>query len=108
MIRIFEGRVRPEVQTIGSDDALGWLNYTSRIARVSFDKEVGKHLTCTSPGSFRIDGERLVSGQIQATQFATLCNLAPGEYEYQVTLSSGAGTTGAPERTLGGRIVVTQ
>ena len=108
LIRIFEGRVRPTVQTLDSSDALGWLNYTSRIARVSFAKEVAKKLTCASPGSFRIDGERLISGDIQATQFATLCNLAPGEYEYRVTLRSGIGTTQGREKTIGGKIVVTQ
>ena len=108
LIRIFEGRVRPGVQTIDSKDALGWLNYTSKIARISFDKEVAKHLTCTSPGSFRLDGERLVSGDIQATQFATLCNLAPGEYAYRVTLFSGIGTTAGGEKHLDGKIVVTE
>jgi hypothetical protein len=106
LVRIFEGRVRPDVQRIQSDDALGWLNYTSRIARVSFDAEVAKKLTCTSPGSFHVDGDRLVSGDIQATQFVTLCNLAPGEYEYQVTLRSGIGTTQSAEKVIVGRIVV--
>jgi len=106
LIRIFEGRVRPAVQTIGATDALGWLNYTSRIARVSFAKDVAKNLTCTSPGSFRIDGERLISGDIQATQFATLCNLAPGEYDYQVTLRSGIGVGQGGEKTIDGKIVV--
>lgn len=108
LIRIFEGRVRPQVQNIGSEDALGWLNYTSKIARISFAKDVGKKLTCTSPGSFRIDGERLVSGDIQATQFATLCNLAPGEYDYRVTLRSGIGTNQGGAKTIDGKIVVTQ
>jgi len=106
LIRIFEGRVRPAVQVIRGDDALGWLNYTAKIARISFDKEVAKHLTCTSPGSFHLDGERLVSGDIQATQFATLCNLAPGEYEYRVTLRSGIGSGGGGEKVLDGKILV--
>ena len=108
LIRIFENRVRPDPQTIHSDDAIGWLNYTSKIARISFDQEVAKKLTCTSPGSFRLDGARLVSGDIQATQFATLCNLAPGEYDYRVTLRSGIGTTGGAEKNIAGRIVVTE
>ena len=107
-VRIFEGRVRPGTLVMHSDDAIGWLNYTARIAQVSFDREVAKHLTCHSQGSFHLDGERLVSGDIQATQFATLCNLAPGEYEYRVTLRSGAGTTRGGEKVLEGRIRVEQ
>lgn len=105
-VRIFEGRVRPERLVIRSDDAIGWLNYTSRIAQISFDKEVARHLTCTSQGSFRLDGERLVSGDIQSTQFATLCNLAPGEYEYRATLRSGIGSGQGGEKQLDGRILV--
>ena len=108
LIRIFENRVRPDPQQIHSADAIGWLNYTSKIARISFDQEVAKKLTCTSPGSFRLDGARLVSGDIQATQFATLCNLAPGEYDYVVTLRSGIGTTSGGEREIAGRIVVSE
>lgn len=108
LIRIFEGRVRPEVQTIDTDDALGWLNYTSRIARVSFDAEVAKHMTCTSPSGFHLDGPRLVSRDIQSTQFATLCSLAPGEYAYVVTLHSGIGTERGPDREIAGKIVVSE
>lgn len=106
LIRIFEGRVRPSVQRIHSDDAIGWLNYTARIAQVSFDQEVAKKLTCTAPGGFRLDGARLVSRDIQATQFATLCNLAPGEYDYEVILRSGIGAGSGNPKKLSGKIVV--
>jgi hypothetical protein len=105
-VKIFEGRVRPGTLVMRSDDAIGWLNYTAKIATISFDKEVAKHLTCTTRGSFHLDGERLVSGDIQSTQFATLCNLAPGEYDYRVTLRSGLGTIQGGEKYLEGKILV--
>lgn len=108
--RILETRVKPEVIEIHSDDAISWLNYSSQRARVSFDAEVAKSLTCTSKGSFHLDGARLTSKDIQATQFASLCNLAPGEYEYRVDLSPGVGGSGgaSPSKSFTGRIVVTQ
>jgi hypothetical protein len=105
-VKIFEGRVRPGTLVMRSDDAIGWLNYTARIAQISFDKEVARHLTCHSQGSFHIDGDRLVSGDIQSTQFATLCNLAPGEYEYRVTLRSGIGSSQGGEKQLAGKLLV--
>jgi hypothetical protein len=105
-IKIFEARVRPATQVIRSDDAIGWLNYTAKIALISFDKEVARHLTCTSRGSFHLDGERLVSGDIQSTQFATLCSLAPGEYDYRVTLRSGIGSSLGGEKYVDGKILV--
>ena len=49
-----------------------------------------------------------MTGDIQATQFATLCNLAPGEYDYRVTLRSGIGTTQGGTKTIDGKIVVTE
>jgi plastocyanin len=106
-VRIHQLSVRPEELRIDSGEAFGWLNYTNAIARVSFDKDVAKHLLCKTRGSFHFVGDRLESGDIQAQQFATLCTLAPGEYTYRVELREGAGGDGVvPTRSFEGRIVV--
>jgi hypothetical protein len=106
-VTILQNRIRPEVQTVPAGHAFGWLNYSDEIARVSFDKDVAKHLTCKSQGSFRLTGDRLESGDIQAQQFATLCNLAPGEYTYRVDLRPGVGTgSGDVGQSRTGRLVV--
>lgn len=108
-VTILPLKVRPEVQRIRSSDAVGWLNYTNRIARVYFAKDVAKRMTCTSKGTFRINGDRLESENIQAQQFASLCSLAPGDYPYTVELRTGVGAGGGGEggvtTTLEGRIV---
>ena len=83
MARITETRVHPKVIEIHSADTIGWLNYSSKRARISFDAEVAKNLICRSKGTFHLDGPRLVSNDIQATQFASLCSLAPGAYFQQ-------------------------
>ncbi len=109
MTRILETRVHPKTIEIHSTDAVGWLNYSSKRARISFDAEVAKSMTCRSIGTFRVDGPRLTSTDIQATQFASLCSLAPGEYEYRVELKSGIGSGGAtPGRSFTGKIVVSE
>ena len=102
-----ETRVHPRTVELQSTDALSWLNYSSKRARISFDSDVAKKMTCKATGSFRIDGDRLTTGDIQATQFASVCSLAPGEYEYRVDLRHGAGSSGGgTEKSLRGRIVV--
>jgi hypothetical protein len=106
--RILETRVHPKRIEIHSTDAIGWLNYSSKRARISFDAEVVKGMTCRSVGSFHLDGTRLTSSDIQATQFASLCSLAPGEYEYRVELKSGIGGSGSPGKSFAGKIVVSK
>ncbi len=107
-VRISSGRIRPEHMKLGADDALAWANYSSRIARVVFDAEVAKRMKCRSATSFTLAGDRLVSRDIQASQFASLCQLAPGEYSYKTELYSGSGSSGfaGVDRTLQGRITV--
>ncbi len=69
-VRIGDASVRPEVQRIHADDAFGWLNYSRRIARVSFDASVADHLVCKAPSRFRLVGDRLESPDIQFHPFA--------------------------------------
>lgn len=106
-VTILSLKVRPEVQPLKAGEAVGWINYTDKIARVYFDKDVAKKMTCTSKGSFRVNGDRLESTDIQAQQFASLCSLAPGEYSYNVELraglGSGGGSVGSP---ISGKLVV--
>ncbi len=110
MARILETRVHPKAIEIHSADAIGWLNYSSKRARISFDAEVAKNLICRSKGTFHVDGPRLISHDIQATQFASLCSLKPGEYEYRVELRSGLGGSGGAGlgKSFTGKIVVSE
>jgi len=107
LVRIGENRVHPKVQNIGSDDAIGWINYSNKIARVSFAAEVADKMVCKSPSGFRLTGPRLESPDIQAFQFATVCSLAKGEYAYKIELRSGfGGVAGGVPETIEGKIVV--
>lgn len=106
-VTILQARLKPETQILEPGDAVGWLNYSNQIARVSFDKDVAKRMVCKKEGSFRLNGDRLESGNIQAQQFATLCVLSKGEYAYRVELFSGVGASGNVVPTVReGKLVV--
>jgi len=107
-VRIRANRLQPEVVHIATGDPLGWINSTSQIARVAFDRSTARHMICDRNRGFRLTGDKLESPQIQALQFASMCTLTPGEYRYRVELTAGvgAGGSGGALRQLEGRIVV--
>ena len=75
----------PRTAKFKEDDAIAWLNYLSQQAEVSFDSAVAEKLTCDAPGLFSINSGRL-RASVDELGFASLCHLAPGEYEYAVSL----------------------
>jgi hypothetical protein len=93
-VRVTDAGLRPPAGKLLATQAIGFLNSSSSVVRVSFDRSVAKLIKCKSASSFQVEGERLTSARIQGSQFASLCSLAPGEYAYRVELSSGAGTGG--------------
>ncbi len=109
LVRIGATALYPETLVIAPEDAFGWLNYGDQIATVSFPASVGEKLLCKEKTNFRLTGDRIESGDIQARGFVSLCALAPGEYTYRVTMHSGIGAStgsGGSGRTLEGKIVV--
>ena len=108
--KILETRVHPKTIDMHPTEAISWLNYSNKRARISFDAEVAKKMTCRSGGTFHLEGPRLVTNDIQATQFASLCSLAPGEYEYRVELRAGIGASGGAGlgKSFTGKIVVSE
>ena len=106
-VRITPLRLSPSAVTLTTDQALAWVNYASKVARVSFDKDVATKMKCRSRGTFRITGDRLESNDIQGRQFASLCSLAAGTYTYRVALFDSSGAiVSPPARMLEGSIVV--
>ena len=93
-VRIGDASVSPEAQRLHPGDAFGWVNYSRRIAKVSFDASVADSLVCAAPSGFRLLDGRLVSPDIQFHQFASLCSLTPGEYTYRIELRAGIGQGG--------------
>ncbi len=89
----------PTVKQITPEDAFGWLNYSASNASISFEQDIVAHMTCREPSPFQLRGDRLTAPQVPSGGYATLCSLAPGEYDYQVELAGS-------KKTLLGKIVV--
>lgn len=100
VVGISPSALLPTVKQITEQDAFGWLNYSSRDAAISFERDIVSHMTCRGPSPFQLRGDRLMAPQVPAGGYATLCSLAPGEYDYRVELAGSA-------KPLLGKIVVT-
>ena len=86
IVGIAPTRLLPSVLVISEDSAFGWLNYFSGDATIEFDEDIAPKLRCRSPGLFRAPTGDLTSPRVPSGAFVTLCNLAPGEYDYRVEL----------------------
>ena len=88
-VKITGTNIRPEVFRIGPRKSIGWLYYGTSTARVSFDEKVAESVTCRTPGSFELEGDRIQSRPLKHYEFASFCKLKPGEYDYRVVLGGG-------------------
>ncbi len=101
--KITEGNIRPDVLRIGQDESIGWLYYGGHAAWVSFDQKVAESVTCSTPGAFRLEGDRIRSRPLRRYEFVSFCRLKPGEYAYSVDLASAPG---ASQRRLTAKVIV--
>jgi hypothetical protein len=106
-VRITDDRLTPQAIEMRYGAAIAWGNYTRKTARIRFARDVAKHIVCESPSSFVVTTEALESEPLRALQFASLCKLSPGEYAYEVMLTSVSKERIRP-RPLKGRIVVAE
>ncbi len=86
IVAIVPTRLLPTVLVVAASSAFGWLNYTSVEAAIEFEEDITPKLTCRSPGPFRSSAGNPASPRVASGAFVTLCNLAPGEYDYRVDL----------------------
>ncbi len=88
IVGITPTRLVPTVLVVPHDSAFGWLNYCSGDATIKFEEDITSKLRCLSPGLFRASAGDLASPRVASGAFVTLCNLAPGEYDYRVELET--------------------
>ena len=101
IIGISPARLLPSVLIVPPGSAFGWLNYSAYEAAIEFDLDISSKLTCRSPGAFRSTSGNPASPRVGSGAFVTLCNLAPGVYDYRVVL-------GGDRDPLLGKIVIEQ
>ena len=90
-IRITSSRLHPEPAKLAAQDAIAFLNYSGRIAQISFDESVAKSIACRTRSSFELANGRLVAANVRQGSFVSLCTLASGSYDYKVELKRSAG-----------------
>jgi plastocyanin len=86
VIRIERSDVFPETAEVKASEAVAWTNYSGTSVEIRFNKETVKQLQCTeqSPLQMIEDDAVFSSGEIRSSEVVTLCQFAPGEYEYTV------------------------
>ena len=97
IVGIVPTRLLPTVLVVHPGSAFGWLNYSSVEASIEFEEDITGKLTCRSAGPFRASNP--VTPRVASGAFVTLCNLAPGAYDYNVELEGS-------RRPLLGKLVI--
>jgi hypothetical protein len=105
LIRITRAGVEPAVTRITPDDEVVFLNYSSRIATITFPAGTAEKIRCRTRTSFELIDGLLKAEYVREGTFASLCSFAPGEYAYQVELKTAPGVAES-DRMLAGKLVV--
>ena len=90
-IRITSGGLRMQQTNLKSEDAIVFLNYSGRIAQISFDESVAKSIACKNRSAFELSNGRLTAANVRQGSFVSLCTLSDGSYDYRVELKRSAG-----------------
>ena len=100
IVSITARKLHPTVHQVPATSSFGWLNYSGQDASIHFeDAEIVSKMRCKTPGHFRVEAEQLAAPRIRSGEAATLCHLAPGEYDYRVEFPGR-------DRPLLGKLVV--
>lgn len=86
---------------------VAWISYAPGRSTVVFEREVARSMVCHKRVNFEFEQGELRSAPIEAGEFASFCELAPGRYRYQVERSAASGPARVEARApLAGEIVV--
>jgi hypothetical protein len=86
---------------------VAWISYAPGRSTVVFEREVARSMVCHKRVNFEFESGELRSAPIEAGEFASFCELAPGRYRYRVERSvpSEAARAEAPEPLMGEIVV---
>jgi len=86
IIRIGRSDVFPGTAKVKANETVAWTNYSGTSVEIRFDKEAVKKLQCKKQSPFQMTENDTVlsSGEVRSSEVVTLCQFAPGEYEYTV------------------------
>ena len=107
VVLITADSLNPATVRLTPGQLIAWISYSPSASTVVFERGVAKSMICHSRVNFSFEEGELRSTPINAGEFASFCELKPGNYRYKVVRSDASDPPGADAgRTLEGEIVV--
>ncbi len=107
VILITADSLNPAMVRLTPGQLIAWISYSPSESTVVFERAVAKSMICHSRVNFSFEEGELRSTPINAGEFASFCQLKPGNYRYKVVRSDASDPPGADAgQTLEGEIVV--
>ena len=107
VVLITADSLNPATVRLTPGQLIAWISYSPSASTVVFERGVAKSMICHSRVNFSFEEGELRSTPINAGEFASFCELKPGNYRYKVVRSGASDPLGADAgRTLEGEIVV--
>jgi plastocyanin len=107
VVLITADSLNPATVNLAPGQLIAWISYSPSESTVVFDRDVAKSMICHSRVNFSFEEGELRSVPINAGEFASFCQLKPGNYRYKVVRSNASDPSGADAaRTLEGEIII--
>ena len=107
VVLITADSLNPATVRLTPGQLIAWISYSPSESTVVFERGVAKSMICHSRVNFSFEEGELRSAPINAGEFASFCELKPGNYRYKVVRSNAADSSPADAgQTLEGEIVV--
>ena len=107
VVLITADSLNPATVELTPGQLIAWISYSPSESTVVFERDVAKSMICHSRVNFSFEEGELRSTPISAGEFASFCELKPGNYRYKVVRSGASDPPGTDAgRMLEGEIVV--
>jgi len=107
VVLITADSLNPAKVELAQGQLIAWISYSPSESTVVFERSVAKSMICHSRVNFFFDEGELRSVPIRTGEFASFCQLKPGNYRYKVLRSNTSDTDRADaSETLEGEIII--
>lgn len=103
-IVVSDDSLMPRRIVVEAGQTVSWVSAARDRTRITFEREVARHMVCDSVVNFHLEDDELTSAPLATGDEASFCELAPGVYRYRVEREGRAGR--ALSNRLEGVIVV--
>lgn len=83
-VLITDERLHPRSIRLDAGELVAWISYSEADSFVRLDAEAGRGMICHRHSKFTVRDGALQSAPIRTGEYASLCQLEPGRYPYEV------------------------